>query len=57
MLYAENIGLRDCSGFLQIGSQIVSFLMELSIDDETLTLCVNKAGFGKAGHTLAITGI
>ena len=20
MLYAENIGLRDCSGFLQIGS-------------------------------------
>ena len=23
MPYAENIGLRDCSGFLQIGSQIV----------------------------------
>ena len=23
MHYAENIGLRDCSGFLQIGSHIV----------------------------------
>ena len=22
MLYAENIGLRDCSGFLQIGSHM-----------------------------------
>ena len=25
MLYAENIGLRDCSGFLQIGSHFVTF--------------------------------
>ena len=25
MLYAENIGLRDCSGFLQIGSQIIIY--------------------------------
>ena len=23
MLYTENIGLRDCSGFLQIGSHIL----------------------------------
>ena len=25
MLYAENIGLRDCSGFLKIGSHMVVF--------------------------------
>ena len=26
MLYAENIGLRDCSGFLQIGSHIYIYI-------------------------------
>ena len=39
---------------LTFGSGVMtnSLLMELSIGDETnsLTLCANMAGFGKAGH-------
>ena len=27
MVYIENTGLRDCSGFLQIGSHIAHILM------------------------------
>ena len=43
---------------LTFGSGVMtnSLLMELSIGNEThsLTLCVNMAGFGKAGHILAL---
>ena len=37
MLYTENIGLRDCSGFLQIGSHIDGIDASLRVP---ITLCV-----------------
>ena len=37
MLYAENIGLRDCSGFLQIGSHFMKYICTLKRQLNSIT--------------------
>ena len=41
MLYAENIGLRDCSGFLQIGSHL--FTAQTSSFFKWLDMCTSTS--------------
>ena len=44
MLYAENIGLRDCSGFLQIGSHITTCTVYMANDCEISKVIITSLG-------------